>query len=325
MNMAMASQLSANKIRHTALFQRSTSGQVLRPQQLFVASINSVKHTRLSCTKLPPWDEASPLTYSPNIDSERDSNDSCIFDSIIRLDKSQPLLPDSKHDVEDDQNQSVVPLQPLKWPMWLLGPSLILVTGVIPTLWLPLSSVFLGPNIASILSLVGLDCIFNLGATLFLLMADTCARPKSSMQTCNSEVPLSYKFWNIASSIMGFIAPLVMLLASRKGLVQPQLPFIPFTVLLGPYLLLLAVQMLTETLTWHWKSPAWLVTPMVYEAYRVLQLMRGLRLGSEIGAPLWAVECIRCLVSWWVLVLGMQLMRVAWYAGFTSRMQQEQG
>ncbi|KAG9452335.1 hypothetical protein H6P81_005239 [Aristolochia fimbriata] len=325
MNMAMASQLSASKITHATVFQRLTSWQVLRPRQSFVPSINHLKRTRLSCTRLPPWGEASPLPYSANIESDEKSNDSSIFDSIIRLDKNPPLLPDSEQNVEDENNQSVVPLQPLKWPMWLLGPSVVLITGVIPTLWLPLSSVFLGPNIAGLLSLVGLDCIFNMGATLFLLMADACARPKSSMQSCKSEVPFSYKFWNIISSIMGFLAPLMMLLASSKGLVQPQLPFIPFTVLLGPYLLLLSVQMLTEVLTWHWKSPVWLVTPIVYEAYRVLQLMRGLRLGSEIGAPLWAVECIRCLVSWWVLVLGMQLMRVAWYAGFTTRIQQERG
>ncbi|KAK3195067.1 hypothetical protein Dsin_026377 [Dipteronia sinensis] len=38
----------------------------------------------------------------------------------------------------------------------------------------------LGPNIDSLLSLIGLDCIFNLGTTLFLLMADSCARPKKS-------------------------------------------------------------------------------------------------------------------------------------------------
>lgn len=110
-----------------------------------------------------------------------------------------------------------------------------------------------------------------------------------------------------------------MLFASHKGFIQPQLPFISFAVLLGPYFLLLSVQMLTEILTWHWRSPVWLVTPVVYEAYRLLQLMRGLKLGAELGAPSWMVHAIRGLVCFWVLVLGVQLMRVAWYAGFTAR------
>lgn len=216
-------------------------------------------------------------------------------------------------------NQQSVGLQFLKWPMWLLGPSVLLITGMVPTLWLPISSVFLGPNIASLLSLVGLDCIFNLGATLFLLMADSCARPKLSTQPCNSNPPLSYKFWNLLATLTGFVIPLMMLFGSHKGFLQPQQTSITSAVLLGPYLLLLSIQMLTEILTWHWQSPVWLVTPVVYEAYRLLQLMRGLKLGAELSAPVWMMHTIRGLVSWWVLILGMQLMRVAWFAGFAAR------
>ncbi|TXG62649.1 hypothetical protein EZV62_009643 [Acer yangbiense] len=156
-------------------------------------------------------------------------------------------------------------LQFLKWHTWLLGPSLLLSTGMVPTLWLPISSIFLGPNIARLLSLIGLDCIFNLGATLFLLMADSCARPKNRHRAATASLLL----------------------------------------------------VLTELLTWHWQSPVWLVTPVVYESYRVLQLMRGLKLGAELSAPAWMMLTIR-LVCWWVLILGMQLMRVAWFAGFTT-------
>lgn len=212
-------------------------------------------------------------------------------------------------------------LQLLKWPMWLLGPSILLITGMIPTLWLPISSIFLGPNIASLLSLIGLDCIFNLGATLFLLMADSCARPEVSKQVCISKAPFSYQFWNMFATVTGFVIPIMMLFGSQRDFLQP-LSFISFAVLFGPYLLLLSVQVLTEMLTWHWKSPVWLVTPVVYEAYRLLQLMRGLKLGTELSAPAWTMHTIRGLVSWWVLILGMQLMRVAWFAGFTARRQQ---
>ena len=207
----------------------------------------------------------------------------------------------------------------MKWPMWLLGPLVLLATGVAPTLWLPLSTISVGPNAASLLALTGLDCVFNLGATLFLLMADFCA--VSAQPRRSSEPPLSYKFWNVLAAVGGFLIPLGALLASWKGmsLLQPQQGFVVSAVLLGPYLLLLSVQTLTEVLTWHWRSPVWLVTPVVYEAYRLLQLMRGLKLGAELGAPAWAMHGLRGLVSWWVLVLGMQLMRVAWFAGFAAR------
>lgn len=45
--------------------------------------------------------------------------------------------------------------------------------------------------------------------------------------------------------------------------------------------------------------------------------MRGLQLADEISAPDWMVQSLRGLVSWWVLVLGIQLMRVAWFTGLS--------
>jgi len=66
-----------------------------------------------------------------------------------------------------------------------------------------------------------------------------------------------------------------------------------------------------------------LVTPVVYESYRLLQLMRGLKLGAELSAPTWMLHMIRGLVSWWILILGVQLMSVAWFAGFAARSQQQ--
>ncbi|OAY70807.1 hypothetical protein ACMD2_25009 [Ananas comosus] len=227
----------------------------------------------------------------------------------------------SEQDVVEVKSSSFLMQLPLKWPMWLLGPSILLATGVVPTLWLPLSSVFLGPNIAGVLSLIGLDCIFNMGAMLFLLMADACGRPKESSTSCavGSQIPLRYKLWNMGASVLGFLVPLVLLFASCKSTLQPHLPFNSFMVLLGPYLLLLSIQMLTEMLTWHWRSPVWLVAPVVYEGYRVLQLMRGISLAGEISAPAWMVESLRGLVTWWILILGIQLMRVAWLAGLPYR------
>lgn len=277
-----------------------------------------IKQPPVCCTKLTPW-ESSPVTYAPTDEKDRDflRETSNLFETLSSDGTAEaPITKREEH--VDTSNQVPGQLQFLKWPLWLLGPCLLLATSMVPTLWLPLSAIFLGPNIASLLSLIGLDCIFNLGATLFLLMADACARPKNLAQPLNSKAPFSYQFWNMVGTITGFIIPLIAFFGSQNGFFQPQLPFIPFAVLLGPYLLLLSVQILTEMLTWHWQSPVWLVTPVVYEAYRVLQLMRGLKLGAEISAPAWMMHTVRGLVCWWVLILGMQLMRVAWYAGFTT-------
>ncbi|KAF5732921.1 hypothetical protein HS088_TW17G00454 [Tripterygium wilfordii] len=283
-------------------------------------------HTNRSpvcCTKLTPW-ESSPVTYAP---SETDGEQflekgTSIFDRL-NSEEIAEAPETATEELAGTNNGPFVQRQLLKLPMWVLGPSFLLVTGMVPSLWLPVSSIFLGPNMASLLSLIGLDCIFNLGATLFLLMADSCARPKHLNKPTISKPPFSYQFWNMFAAVTGFVIPLIMLFASHKGFLQTQLPFLSFAVLLGPYFLLLSVQTLTEMLTWHWQSPVWLVTPIVYEAYRVLQLMRGLKLAAELSAPNWMVHTIRGLVCWWVLILGIQLMRVAWFAGFTSQARQQ--
>jgi hypothetical protein len=170
---------------------------------------------------LTPW-EPSPVTYAPTIDASGNllKKTSNIFETLKSEDTAEAPATNSE-ELTDTKNQSLVQFQFLKWPMWLLGPSLLLTTGMVPTLWLPLSSVFLGPNIASLLSLIGLDCIFNLGATLFLLMADSCSRSKNQAQSCNSKPPLSYKFWNMVATVSGFVIPLMVLLGSQKGTLHP--------------------------------------------------------------------------------------------------------
>ncbi|XP_074280005.1 uncharacterized protein LOC141605216 [Silene latifolia] len=280
---------------------------------------HNIRMSKLSvcCSKLNPW-EPTPLTYAPTDEAE---------------DKPEPELFETTQNIfETLQSEKVAQTTSkppkernfLKWPLWVLGPAFLLGTGMAPTLWLPTSSIFLGPNIASLMSLVGLDCIFNLGATLFLLMAHSTTQSKDPSQAPKSKAPFSYKFWNMFASIVGYVIPLTLLYGSQNGILQPQLANISFLVLLGPYLLLLSVQMLTELLTWHWQSPVWLVTPVIYEAYRVLQLMRGLKLSAELNAPAWMGHTLRGLVCWWVLILGLQLMRVAWFAGFSAKARRAQ-
>lgn len=318
----MASLSSMSTIRVQNLLLRSRKSPGLANSIPVVLPPVRARPFRICFANLTPW-EPSPVKQADAGESSPDflQKTTNIFETL----GSEAPLAKTEEVVDKASNQQPrAELQFLKWPMWLLGPSVLLSTGMVPTLWLPISSIFLGPNVASLLSLIGLDCIFNLGATLFLLMADSCARPKHLPHNCNSKPPVSYQFWNMIANVTGFVIPLLMLLGSQKGFLQPHLSFIPFAVLLGPYLLLLSVQILTELLTWHWQSPVWLVTPVVYESYRVLQLMRGLKLGAEITAPAWMMHTIRGLVCWWVLILGMQLMRVAWFAGFSTQARNQQ-
>lgn len=301
--------LTIFRLRHTPL-------KLFKPQN----RCNSLRTSPriIYCTNTSRW-EPAPITYAPEKEGSLLNDSSNIFETITSSSEAdESSITKTEHHV-DTTNPPIMQFQYLRKPLWLLGPALLLLTGVVPTLWLPVSSIFLGPSIASLLSLTGLDCIFNLGATLFLLMADSTARPNSSSEGCSSKPPPSYRFWNIIANVSGFVIPLALLIGSEKGFVQPHLPFISYAVILGPYFLLLLVQMITEMLTWHWESPVWLVTPVVYEAYRLVQLMRGLKLGGEVGVPSWMVHTVRGLVCGWVLVLGVQLMRVAWYAGFTAR------
>jgi hypothetical protein len=275
---------------------------------------NNFENQVLRCTKSLSWEASLPYAsaeHNASIVSGRN-----VVEPIDTEEAPEIPIFQSDQDAVEVKKEPSVHTTAFKFPMWLLGPSVLLVTGIVPTLWLPLSSVFLGPNIAGLLSLVGLDCIFNMGAMLFFLMADAFGRPEN-MFDLKRQVPVTYRLWNLAASTLGFVAPLALFFGSRRGILQPQLPFIQFAVLLVPYLLLLSVQMLTEMLMWHWKSPVWLVVPVVYEGYRVLQLMRSLQLAGEISAPGWMVQSLRGLVSWWVLVLGIQLMRVAWFAGLS--------
>lgn len=309
------SQIKLSKVLVRRKFHES--GQTNLPSPLHWKPLRPGRFENLvlRCTKNLSWETSLP--YASAEDDASIIKGTGVVEPIDTEEAPQIPILQSDEDVVEVKNEPSWHLKAFKLPMWLVGPSILLVTGIVPTLWLPLSSVFHGPNIAGLLSLVGLDFIFNMGAMLFFLMADACGRQENSIFDLKRQIPISYRFWNLAATIVGFVVPFALFFASRRGTLQPQLPFVPFGVLLGPYLLLLSVQMLTEMLTWHWKSPVWLVAPVVYEGYRVLQLMRGLQLADEISAPDWMVQSLRGLVSWWVLVLGIQLMRVAWFTGLS--------
>lgn len=216
----------------------------------------------------------------------------------------------------------------VKWPLWILGPLALLATGAVPALWLPTPSLFTGSRAAGILALAGLDGTFNLGSTVFLLAADTCARGSrnegpSGVVTLHSVTPFGYKVWSILVSTAGLLATVLAFAASWYGLL-PEASNLLWAAMLGPYAALLVVQMCVETLVWRWQSPVWPVAPLIYQGYRIFQLSRGIQLGLSLGAPSWLVHVSKGLVSWWVVVLGMQLMWIAWLTGSTRSRSSKQ-
>lgn len=207
----------------------------------------------------------------------------------------------------------------LSWPLWLLGPCVLLSTGVIPTLWLPFVPLFEGSATAGLLALAGLDGIFNLGASMFLLMTDSCARSGRGFlkkADCRHlEIPSGYKLWTFFVNMVGLLGPLIAFIASKRGFLGLEPALLPMSAMLAPYLALLLVHTFAELLVWQWQSPVWAILPLVYDCYSVLQLSRGLQLGKALGAPLWTVEAVKGLISWWVFVLAVQLMWIAQYVG----------
>ncbi|KAI5057815.1 hypothetical protein GOP47_0027830 [Adiantum capillus-veneris] len=211
------------------------------------------------------------------------------------------------------------PSENLGWPLWLFGPFILLGTGVVPTLWLPSVPLFAGSATAGLLALAGLDGIFNLGASIFLLMTDSCARNQRHFHKngprLGHEIPSSYKFWTLFVNMVGLLGPLIAYVGSKSGCFGAEPLLLSIAAMIVPYVSLLLVHTLVELLVWKWQSPVWLIVPLVYGCYSVLQLSRGLQLGQALGAPLWTIEAVKGLISWWVYVLSVQLMWIAWFVG----------
>ncbi|NP_001141410.1 uncharacterized protein LOC100273520 [Zea mays] len=167
------SQIKLSKILVRRKFHES--GQTNLPSHLHWKPLRPGRFENfvLRCTKNLSWETSLP--YASAQDDASIIKGTGVVEPIDTEEAPQIPILQSDEDVVEVKNEPSWHLKAFKLPMWLVGPSILLVTGIVPTLWLPLSSVFHGPNIAGLLSLVGLDFIFNMGAMLFFLMADACA------------------------------------------------------------------------------------------------------------------------------------------------------
>ncbi|KAG6532584.1 hypothetical protein ZIOFF_006433 [Zingiber officinale] len=92
----------------------------------------------LCSSNLFPW-EASP-PYATTEDGDGIIKGSNIVEPIDADDKlGIPIFQGEEEAIIDMKSQPPTLQQPLKWPMWLLGPSVLLATGMAPTLWTRLS------------------------------------------------------------------------------------------------------------------------------------------------------------------------------------------
>eukprot|EP00250_Pteridium_aquilinum_P007112 c16901_g1_i1 orf=270-1286(-) len=229
----------------------------------------------------------------------------------------KPFIFNDSHGVVNDDNSAA---WKLSWPLWLFGPILLLGTGVVPTLWLPSVPLFEGSATAGLLALAGLDGIFNLGASMFLLITDSCARSwrrflKKGDCPRFEVPPPGYKVWTLFVNTVGLLGPLIAYVASMRGFLGAKPALLPMSAMIVPYMSLLLVHTSAEVLVWKWQSPVWAILPLVYDCYSVLQLSRGLQLGQALGAPVWTIEAVKGLISWWVFVLAVQFMWIAWFVG----------
>ncbi|KAG6677461.1 hypothetical protein I3842_14G028300 [Carya illinoinensis] len=121
----------------------------IHPRNLELFNSTNVLHISFPCcTKLTQW-EPPPVKYAftetaTNNLLEKTTN---IFETLSSENTDEVPVTSAK-ELTDTSNQPVVQPQFLKWL------TLLLPTGMVPNLWLPISSIFLGSNVASLLSLI---------------------------------------------------------------------------------------------------------------------------------------------------------------------------
>ncbi|ONL97203.1 hypothetical protein ZEAMMB73_Zm00001d028861 [Zea mays] len=173
------SQIKLSKVLVRRKFHESGQTNLPRPLHWKPLRPGRFENLVLQCTKNLSWETSLP--YASAEDDASIIKGTGVVEPIDTEEAPQIPILQSDEDVVEVKNEPSWHLKAFKLAMWLVGPSILLVTGIVPTLWLPLSSVFHGPNIAGLLSLVGLDFIFNMGAMLFFLMADACSRQENNI------------------------------------------------------------------------------------------------------------------------------------------------
>ncbi|KAH7550488.1 hypothetical protein JRO89_XS13G0201300 [Xanthoceras sorbifolium] len=191
--------------------------------------------------------------------------------------------------------------------VWFAGPAVLVTSFIFPSLYLRriLSTVFedslltAGNNCQregdkmrsgqywqrslrlDFLILFFTEALFYSGVAVFLLLIHDLRTPTGPESSTNDNrtLPsqLGLRISSVASLVLSLIIPMVTM-----GLVWPWTgPAASAT--LAPYLVGIVVQFAFEQYARYWKSPSWLLIPIIFQVYRLHQLNRAAQLVTALS------------------------------------------
>ena len=147
------------------------------------------------------------------------------------------------------------------------------------------------------------NLLFLVVATSFLVFVGRLWR-HSKPFSLPQPLPSSwFKTWLYIVLVVGVLFPLLAMLLwglwwSNSRVIQALLP----------YLVILALQILSESVTLkRYRSCVWVTIPCLYIPYRIWQLHIGLRLLSLEGGSLWIQRLLVVLIVLWIFNYGVHL------------------
>lgn len=152
----------------------------------------------------------------------------------------------------------------------------------------------------SISSIVGSDLLFVAGATAFLALVGWAWR-RANPFDLPSSLPAWFRVWFVTVLIVGLVAPIAAL---EWGAFHGDA--IVLNVLI-PYFVLLALQILTESIILRWfHSVVWVMVPYLYLPYRLWRLYQGLAL-LESSDLTWFHTLVQVEIVLWTANYGFNL------------------
>ncbi|KAI4365928.1 hypothetical protein MLD38_021865 [Melastoma candidum] len=165
---------------------------------------------------------------------------------------------------------------------WILGPAVLVVSFIFPSLYLRrmLSFIFEDSLLTDFLILFFTEALFYCGVAVFLLLID---RTRRSIQSASvgSSTRLTFQFGQrvslVATMVLSLIVPMVTM-----GLVWPWTGPAA-SAALAPYLAGIIVQFAFEQYARLRKSPSSTAIPLIFQVYRLHQLNRAAQLVTALS------------------------------------------
>lgn len=189
----------------------------------------------------------------------------------------------------------------------------------------------LASNVLPLPPLVAIDVLFILGASAYLLGVEHCdtvpgRRGWVPPWRSGRALPKGFGGW-LAVVLITCVAAPAIILAAKLALDPLSMATRISVAVLGPYFLTLLAQLASEALLLRRGSPAWPLVPVVYQAQRVTQLLRGIaiyHLASSHGLTgvAWLPLLLQCLLLAWVVNLGAHCANLPYLYGWRGGSEQ---